>query len=66
MNKILLTIAETMEILGVSRSKAYELANRRDFPSVRIDSKLMINYPRLLEWIDKQTGGAEVDGRYAG
>lgn len=37
MSKLLLTVRETADVLGISRSKVYELINRRELRSVHID-----------------------------
>ena len=43
-------------LLGVSRPVAYSLANRADFPVVRIGRRLIIPRSGLEKWLEKQSG----------
>ena len=52
--KMLLTVREAAETLGLSRATVYTLIHRDDFPSIRIGSKLLINTKKLQEWVDNQ------------
>lgn len=57
-NKILLTITETAEALGVSRASVYNnLLHREDFPAVRLGGSVRVNRVKLQEWVDRRTGG---------
>ena len=38
--------------LGVSISSAYELMHEKDFPSVRIGSRLIIPKEKFIEWVN--------------
>lgn len=54
--KIALTVDELALELGISRSAAYELIKRDDFPSVRISGRrVIIPVDKLREWLNKQT-----------
>lgn len=44
---------ELAKILGISRTKAYELANRTDFPKYRVGKKIVISKKHFIEWMDK-------------
>lgn len=39
-------------ILGISRNKAYELANRSDFPKYRVGRKIIISKKHFVQWMD--------------
>lgn len=39
-------------ILGISRNKAYELANRPDFPKYRVGRKIIISKKHFIGWMD--------------
>lgn len=43
---------ELATILGISRNKAYELANRTDFPKFRVGRKIIISKKHFVEWMD--------------
>ncbi len=53
--KMLLTVREAAETLGISRATVYTLIHRDDFPSIRIGSKILINAKKLQEWVDNQS-----------
>lgn len=54
--KLLLTPAETREILGLSKNRMYDiLANDKTFPSMRIGSKWLVNAEKLQDWINFKT-----------
>ena len=55
--KLGLSVAETAELLGLSRSAVYQLARVKDFPVVKFGSRIFINAARLQEWMDKHTKG---------
>lgn len=46
--------AELSTILGISRNKAYELANRTDFPKYRVGKKIIISKKHFIAWMDTQ------------
>lgn len=52
--KMLLTVREAAETLGISRATVYTLIHRDDFPSIRIGSRILINTKKLQEWVDNQ------------
>ena len=41
-DKRALSVAEMAETLGISRTTAYELVNREDFPSMRIGQRIIV------------------------
>ena len=44
------------EILGISRTKAYELANKKDFPKYRVGKKIVISKKHFIRWMDNNFG----------
>jgi predicted DNA-binding transcriptional regulator AlpA len=46
--------AELSAILGISRNKAYEIANRIDFPKYRVGKKIIISKKHFIAWMDTQ------------
>lgn len=50
--------SELSVILGISRNKAYEIANRADFPTYRIGKKIIISKKHFITWMDEQFAGA--------
>ncbi|MCC8026703.1 MAG: helix-turn-helix domain-containing protein [Clostridium sp.] len=49
------TVVEVMEILGVSRKKAYELCNSGCFKIVRIGRSIRVSKSSFDEWLDTQS-----------
>jgi len=48
--------AETLaKVLGVSVSSCYELMHEKDFPAIRIGSRLVVPKEKLQLWIDAKT-----------
>jgi len=48
--------AETLaKVLGVSVSSSYELMHEKDFPAIRIGSRLVVPKEKLQLWIDAKT-----------
>lgn len=43
-------------LLGISRSGAYQLLNRADFPTLQIGKRKLAPKNKVLAWIDRQTG----------
>ena len=43
--------------LGVSISSAYELMAEKDFPALRIGSRIVVPKDKLRQWVERQTGG---------
>lgn len=53
------TVAEIMEILGVSRKKAYELCNSDCFKIVRVGRSIRVSKSSFDAWLDSQTSDME-------
>ncbi len=48
--------AETLaKLLGISVSSSYELMHEKDFPAIRIGSRLVVPKEKLQCWIDAKT-----------
>ena len=54
--KRLLTREETQEILHIGRTKFYALCKTADFPTVRIGTKILVDYNALVgTWIPNKS-----------
>lgn len=51
----LITPKELMNYLRCSKTVAYELCKRQDFPSFRIGKSFYIQADKLPEWIEKES-----------
>lgn len=54
MTKIAYSAPEVAQLLGISKSAAYNLMHREDFPSFRIGRRWLIQENCLNEWLEKQ------------
>ena len=54
MDKLTYNAPELALLLGISRSAAYNLMHRDDFPSFRIDKRWLVRDSSLHEWLEKQ------------
>ena len=43
--------------LGISRAGAYQLLNMGTFPTLRIGKRLLVPKDKLIDWIERNTGG---------
>ena len=55
---VMLSPDQVASALGISRANAYTLFHADDFPSMRVDKRMMISKVHFLKWIEKQSGGA--------
>lgn len=55
MEKLTLTVRDIQQALGVGRNTAYCIANRADFPAIRLGNKLIIPRDAFLRWLEAQT-----------
>lgn len=53
---VVLNMKQVQNVLGISRVKAYELAQRADFPVVRIGRTIRVARASLMRWLDQQSG----------
>ena len=51
---LMLTVPEVGEVLGISRASAYELVHSKDFPSIRIGTRIIVPKDKLIAWINEQ------------
>jgi excisionase family DNA binding protein len=49
-----LSLREMQQILGIGKTKAYELVATGDIPSVRIGRSIRVSVLELSRWLDEQ------------
>lgn len=55
--RIALSVSEAAALIGISKSKMYELIKRSDCDfSVMLGGRRLISRAKLQEWFDNQTG----------
>ena len=55
---LFLSVKLVAQTLGVGRATAYELMNEKDFPAIRIGSRIVVPKEKFRQWVEEQTGGA--------
>jgi len=55
MDKLLLRPVEVAEIVGVGRSKVYELISAGELPSIRLGGSVRVPVDQLREWVNRKT-----------
>lgn len=45
------------KILGIASSSAYELMHQKDFPMLKVGTRMLVAKDKFREWIEKHTGG---------
>lgn len=53
---LMLSVPDVAHVLGISRAGAYELAHSREFPSMKVGSRIIIPKEKFLLWVEKQCG----------
>ncbi|HJF51554.1 helix-turn-helix transcriptional regulator [Butyricicoccus pullicaecorum] len=56
---LILNASQVAEFLGISRSLAYKLFRRKDFPTIQIGHRKLVRREALLAWLDAHTQGRE-------
>ena len=51
---LMLSVPEIASVLGISRAAAYELARSKDFPSLRIGTRIVIPKDQFIEWVNRK------------
>ena len=54
-NSSYLTVRDVSEYLNISKSQAYELVHRKDFPVSRFGGAIRVPRELFLQWVQKQT-----------
>lgn len=49
-----MSVEEMADYLGISRSKAYQLVNQSDFPTLRIGRRIVVSVDGLESWVNAQ------------
>ena len=63
MEKLLLRVAEAAELASVSRTTAYELIGKGEWPVVRVGMAVRVPLAGLKAWVEAQTQQAQAGGQ---
>ena len=50
-----LGVKELSTFLGISRTGAYNLLHRADFPTLHVNTRLLVTKENLRKWMDQNT-----------
>ena len=54
---LFLNAAMVAQVLGISEASSYELMHEKDFPVLKIGSRLVVPKEKFVEWVGQHTGG---------
>ena len=54
---LFLNVNDLSKALGIAPSSCYELMHEKDFPSIRIGKRLVVQREKFSEWVDEQSKG---------
>lgn len=54
---LFLNAAMVARVLGVAPSSAYELMHGKDFPTLRVGSRMVVPKENFIEWVGQHTKG---------
>ena len=57
---IMLSVNQLANVLGISRTRSYDLVRSKGFPSITIGSRIVVPKDELMIWIQKQLNSKEV------
>ena len=49
-----LNALDISKLLGVSKSKAYELMSRNEVPSIKLGGRVLVEREKFINWLDKK------------
>lgn len=53
-DKLVYSVAEVSQLLGISRPKAYDLTNRSDFPVIKVGRRKVVPKKEFEEWVSRE------------
>ena len=56
---LFLNAATVAKVLGVSTSSGYELMHEKDFPMLKVGSRILVPKEKFVEWVKQHTGGQQ-------
>ena len=59
MDRLTVTVPEMAEMLGIGRIKAYELANIKGFPAIRLGKRIVVPVDQLKKWLEERVGAGD-------
>ena len=60
MEKMVISVQELSDTMGISLPKAYELTKLSDFPVIRVGTRKLIPTTELRAWLSRAAHGAVI------
>ena len=51
---LVLNATQLADVLSISRTNAYNLLHREDFPTLHIGKRMLVSRDKLVRWMDEQ------------
>lgn len=51
---MMISVSQVAKVLGISRTRSYELVNEKGFPKIKIGTRIVVPKDELKLWIQKQ------------
>ena len=48
------SVQDVADVLGIGLAHAYEVAHRKDFPTITLGSRIIVPRDKFMAWIDEQ------------
>ena len=58
---LMLAVPDVAAVLGISRAAAYELARSKDFPALRIGTRIVVPKDKFINWINRKVEGKDAE-----
>lgn len=56
---LFLNVETLAKVLGLSPSSGYELMHEKDFPALRIGSRIVVPKDAFIKWVEEHMGGTQ-------
>ena len=54
---LFLNAATVAKVLGIAPSSSYELMHEKNFPTLRIGSRMVVPKEKFIQWVEEHTKG---------
>lgn len=51
---MMLSVSQVAKVLGISRTRSYELVNKKGFPKIKIGTRIVVPKDEFRLWIQKE------------
>mgnify|MGYP000830180116 CR=1 FL=1 len=56
---LFLNATTVAKVLGIALSSSYELMHEKDFPTLRVGSRMVVPKEKFIEWVEQHTKGGD-------